>query len=52
MLSCFIYQHSISLLGIFGVLIVFVAIFLRVYCTQRKRAMRKRAEADKPKMAV
>ncbi|XP_017010759.2 adenosine 3'-phospho 5'-phosphosulfate transporter 1 [Drosophila takahashii] len=52
MLSCFIYQHSISVLGIFGVLIVFVAIFLRVYCTQRLRAIRKRAEANKPKMAV
>ncbi|XP_002017462.2 adenosine 3'-phospho 5'-phosphosulfate transporter 1 [Drosophila persimilis] len=52
MLSCFIYHHSVSALGIFGVLIVFVAIFLRVYCTQRLRAMRKRAEANKPKMAV
>ncbi|KAH8280133.1 hypothetical protein KR018_008838, partial [Drosophila ironensis] len=52
MLSCFIYQHSISLVGILGVLIVFVAIFLRVYCSQRLRAMRKRAEANKPKMAV
>ncbi|XP_016961490.1 adenosine 3'-phospho 5'-phosphosulfate transporter 1 [Drosophila biarmipes] len=52
MLSCFIYQHSISLLGIFGVLIVFVAIFLRVYCNQRLKAIRKRAEANKPKMAV
>ncbi|XP_062126721.1 LOW QUALITY PROTEIN: adenosine 3'-phospho 5'-phosphosulfate transporter 1 [Drosophila sulfurigaster albostrigata] len=52
MLSCFIYQHSITLLGIFGVLIVFVAIFLRVYCNQRLRAKRKRAEASKPKIAV
>ncbi|KAM8703808.1 hypothetical protein ACLKA7_008441 [Drosophila subpalustris] len=52
MLSCFIYQHSISVLGIFGVLIVFVAIFLRVYCNQRLRAKRKRAEANKPKIAV
>ncbi|EDW81457.2 uncharacterized protein Dwil_GK12079 [Drosophila willistoni] len=52
MLSCFIYQHSISILGIFGVLIVFVAIFLRVYCNQRLRLARKRAEANKPKMAV
>ncbi|SPP83901.1 adenosine 3'-phospho 5'-phosphosulfate transporter 1 [Drosophila guanche] len=52
MLSCFIYNHRVSALGIFGVLIVFVAIFLRVYCTQRLRAMRKRAEANKPKMAV
>ncbi|EDV93796.1 GH18093 [Drosophila grimshawi] len=52
MLSCLIYQHSITLLGIFGVLIVFVAIFLRVYCNQRLRAKRKRAEANKPRVAV
>lgn len=52
MLSCFIYQHSISMLGIFGVLIVFAAIFLRVYCNQQLRAKRKRAEANKPKTAV
>ncbi|XP_064550251.1 adenosine 3'-phospho 5'-phosphosulfate transporter 1 [Drosophila montana] len=52
MLSCFIYQHSISVLGIFGVLIVFLAIFLRVYCNQKLRAKRKRAEANKPKTAV
>ncbi|KAH8369356.1 hypothetical protein KR009_008844 [Drosophila setifemur] len=52
LLSCVIYHHSISVLGIFGVLIVFLAIFLRVFCTQRMRAMRKRAEANKPKMAV
>ncbi|EDW15030.1 adenosine 3'-phospho 5'-phosphosulfate transporter 1 [Drosophila mojavensis] len=52
MLSCFIYQHSITMLGIFGVLIVFAAIFLRVYCNQQLRAKRKRAEASKPKTAV
>ncbi|XP_017856394.1 PREDICTED: adenosine 3'-phospho 5'-phosphosulfate transporter 1 [Drosophila arizonae] len=52
MLSCFIYQHSITMLGIFGVLIVFAAIFLRVYCNQQLRAKRKRAEANKPKTAV
>ncbi|TDG49560.1 hypothetical protein AWZ03_004051 [Drosophila navojoa] len=52
MLSCFIYQHSITMLGIFGVLIVFAAIFLRVYCNQQLRAKRKRAEAIKPKTAV
>ncbi|EDW68225.1 adenosine 3'-phospho 5'-phosphosulfate transporter 1 [Drosophila virilis] len=52
MLSCFIYQHSISVLGIFGVLIVFLAIFLRVYCNQKLRAKRKRAEANKPRTAV
>ncbi|ALC45715.1 sll [Drosophila busckii] len=52
MLSCFIYQHSISVLGVFGVLIVFLAIFMRVYCNQRLRAKRKRAEASKPRIGV
>ncbi|XP_030373684.1 adenosine 3'-phospho 5'-phosphosulfate transporter 1 [Scaptodrosophila lebanonensis] len=52
MLSCFIYQHSISFLGVFGVLIVFLAIFLRVYCNQRMKRLRKHAEANKPKLAV
>ncbi|XP_061389465.1 adenosine 3'-phospho 5'-phosphosulfate transporter 1 [Musca vetustissima] len=52
LLSCLIYHHSISVLGILGVLVVFVAIFIRVYCNQRLKQMRKRAEAHKPKMAV
>lgn len=52
LLSCLIYKHSISLLGIVGVFVVFVAIFLRVYCDQRHRAIRRRAEANRPKMAV
>ncbi|XP_037943004.1 adenosine 3'-phospho 5'-phosphosulfate transporter 1 [Teleopsis dalmanni] len=52
MLSCFLYNHSISLLGVLGVLVVFFAIFLRVYCNQRLKAMRKRLEANKPKMSV
>lgn len=52
LLSCLIYHHSISILGSFGVMVVFLAIFMRVYCNQRMKAMRKRAEAHKPKMAV
>lgn len=52
MLSCIIYNHSISVLGVFGVLIVFLAIFLRVYCNQRIKAIRSRAEALRPKLSV
>lgn len=52
LLSCLIYHHSISVLGVLGVMVVFFAIFMRVYCNQRMKTMRKRAESHKPKMAV
>ncbi|KFB52838.1 AGAP002571-PA-like protein [Anopheles sinensis] len=42
LLSCLIYQHRISFLGVIGVLIVFLAIFLRVYCNQRLKAIKQR----------
>uniref|UniRef100_A0A8D8GPL1 Adenosine 3'-phospho 5'-phosphosulfate transporter 1 n=1 Tax=Culex pipiens TaxID=7175 RepID=A0A8D8GPL1_CULPI len=42
LLSCLIYKHSISFLGIVGVMIVFLAIFLRVYCNQRLKAIKRR----------
>uniref|UniRef100_A0A182P071 Adenosine 3'-phospho 5'-phosphosulfate transporter 1 n=1 Tax=Anopheles epiroticus TaxID=199890 RepID=A0A182P071_9DIPT len=42
LLSCLIYQHRISFLGVVGVLIVFLAIFLRVYCNQRLKAIKQR----------
>lgn len=37
LLSCLIYQHHISFLGVFGMLVVFLAIFLGIYCKQRRR---------------
>ncbi|KAL1131327.1 hypothetical protein AAG570_010945 [Ranatra chinensis] len=42
LLSCIIYQHSLPPLGIIGVLIVFAGVFLRIYCNQRLKAIRKR----------
>lgn len=48
LLSCVVYQHHISKFGIFGVFIVFVAIFLRVYCNQRLKSIRRRAENAHP----
>lgn len=46
-LSCIVYDHHISNVGIFGVMIVFFAIFLRVYSQHRLKTIRKRAEAAK-----
>uniref|UniRef100_A0A182THS4 Adenosine 3'-phospho 5'-phosphosulfate transporter 1 n=1 Tax=Anopheles melas TaxID=34690 RepID=A0A182THS4_9DIPT len=45
LLSCLIYQHRISFLGVVGVLIVFLAIFLRVYCNQRLKAIKQRHQS-------
>uniref|UniRef100_A0A182PZS3 Adenosine 3'-phospho 5'-phosphosulfate transporter 1 n=1 Tax=Anopheles farauti TaxID=69004 RepID=A0A182PZS3_9DIPT len=42
LLSCLIYQHRITFLGVIGVLIIFLAIFLRVYCNQRLKAIKQR----------
>ncbi|CAD7092759.1 unnamed protein product [Hermetia illucens] len=52
LLSCLIYHHTISVLGIAGIIVVFLAIFLRVYCDQRHKALRRRAEANRTKLAV
>ncbi|XP_046419812.1 adenosine 3'-phospho 5'-phosphosulfate transporter 1 [Neodiprion virginianus] len=41
LLSCLIYQHKITILGVFGVLLVFGSVFLRIYCSHRTRAIRK-----------
>ena len=37
LLSCLLYRHHITIFGIVGVLIVFVAIFLRIYYGHRER---------------
>ncbi|XP_004518483.1 adenosine 3'-phospho 5'-phosphosulfate transporter 1 [Ceratitis capitata] len=52
LLSCLIYKHKISVLGIFGILVVFFAVFMRSYGKQRMKAIKKRAEAHKPKMGA
>lgn len=40
LLSCIIYGHPVTLIGIVGVLIVFLALFLRIYANQRARAIK------------
>jgi len=45
MLSCIFYGHPLTLLGIVGVIIVFLALFLRIYANQRAKALRQAREA-------
>ncbi|EZA58893.1 hypothetical protein DMN91_011048 [Ooceraea biroi] len=42
LLSCLIYHHEITIIGIFGILLVFGSVFLRIYCNNRLRAIRRR----------
>lgn len=42
LLSCITYDHHISFLGTIGICVLFFAIFLRVYCNQRLKALRKK----------
>lgn len=37
LLSCILYQHHLSEVGIFGIIIVFLAIFMRIYYGQRDK---------------
>ncbi|XP_071518754.1 adenosine 3'-phospho 5'-phosphosulfate transporter 1 [Panulirus ornatus] len=51
LLSCIIYSHPVSVLGILGILLVFTAIFLRVYCSHRlKQLQQRRAGGDTAKV--
>lgn len=43
LLSCLIYGHPVSIIGFFGVLILFTALFLRIYANQRARAAKRAA---------
>lgn len=52
LLSCLIYHHQISVLGIFGVILVFLAIFLRVYCSYRLKSNRRKHELLKQRLNV
>ncbi|XP_060555316.1 adenosine 3'-phospho 5'-phosphosulfate transporter 1-like isoform X2 [Ruditapes philippinarum] len=45
LLSCIIYGHPLTFLGIIGVCIVFLALFLRIYANQRACAIRLAREA-------
>ncbi|EEB10955.1 adenosine 3'-phospho 5'-phosphosulfate transporter, putative [Pediculus humanus corporis] len=42
LLSCLIYHHNISPLGILGIFLVFISVFLRIYCNQRLKAINRK----------
>ena len=48
-ISCITYNHPITAMGILGVMIVFGAMFLKIFCGQRSRR-RKKAEAEAAKI--
>ena len=39
-LSCIVYLHPISAVGGLGLVIVFFAVFIRIYCNQRQKALK------------
>lgn len=44
LLSCVIYGHPVTVIGMIGILIVFLALFLRIYANQRKRALQQKSK--------
>ncbi|CAL8080647.1 unnamed protein product [Orchesella dallaii] len=41
LLSCIMYSHPISAIGIIGVTVVFLSVFLRTYCAYRLKQLRR-----------
>ncbi|XP_064102263.1 adenosine 3'-phospho 5'-phosphosulfate transporter 1-like isoform X1 [Macrobrachium nipponense] len=51
LLSCILYSHPVTVLGILGIILVFIAIFMRVYCNHRlKQLQQRRAAVDTAKV--
>ncbi|XP_050405419.2 adenosine 3'-phospho 5'-phosphosulfate transporter 1 isoform X2 [Patella vulgata] len=46
LLSCVIYGHPVTFVGVCGILIVFAALYLRIYANQKKRAQKQRLQAS------
>ena len=42
LLSCIIFGHPVTFIGIFGIMVVFMALFLRIYANQRRKALQKK----------
>ena len=48
LLSCIIYGHPVTIIGFVGILLVFLALFLRIYANDRQRKMKKLAASNPP----
>lgn len=44
-LSCLIFKHDINNLGIFGIILVFFSVALKIYCSYRQRNLRKHQQS-------
>ena len=40
LLSCIYYHHPVTSMGLIGILLVFLAIFTRIYCNQRIKKLK------------
>jgi adenosine 3'-phospho 5'-phosphosulfate transporter B2 len=40
LLSCVIYGHPVTWIGLCGIVVVFIALFLRIYANQRKKSQK------------
>ncbi|XP_047502895.1 adenosine 3'-phospho 5'-phosphosulfate transporter 1-like isoform X2 [Penaeus chinensis] len=45
LLSCILYSHPVTILGVLGIMLVFAALFLRVYCSYRMKQLQQRKSA-------
>lgn len=50
LLSCFLYSHAINIVGGFGIAIVFLALFLRVYARSRMKSGRRSVQSHVQKV--
>ncbi|XP_076464930.1 adenosine 3'-phospho 5'-phosphosulfate transporter 1-like [Babylonia areolata] len=48
LLSCLIYGHPVTIVGVLGILVVFAALFIRIYASQRKKALKDSQPAASP----
>ena len=46
LLSCLLYGHPMTAYGLMGILVVFAAIFMRIYCADRLKKRKKVVETD------
>ncbi|XP_017776137.1 PREDICTED: adenosine 3'-phospho 5'-phosphosulfate transporter 1-like [Nicrophorus vespilloides] len=45
-MSCILFEHEVHSLGIFGLFLVFLSLFFRIYCSHRSKVLRKRARIN------
>ena len=49
-LSCIIYGHAVSLMGLFGILVVFSGVFMRIHLSRRSERKNRAVAEETPKV--